>query len=404
MGDANDNQEKLIECGLLCYVSYYQSKSSCEAIKRVVLANYTPEIISQAKDILYEAYKDKAGLPVNQNRRKHEKCVEDIYNAFKGLDEADTLKGVKFYTTNPEDLPKYNPESVSVFALMDRLQTIEQQFSDISEAVVRNTSKIADLNKPKPAWSPGQPPLIPPHLQMMSPMIGASYRPPRLPLPALSAMTHPHSRSPPTDHQSTISVDSSKDSNNQVGASAPPLTPPSGQVERVPGQRPPPTAPLPPTGTTPEQRQSQNSSLLANKIKASKPDVNDSKIPPREDKDGFRMQGDQWRKQRQKVLGKARHEKVKGAPQVKYMYISRVDTTTEDDDLKSFLQGHIRVFDLIRISSDTSFTKSYKLLMSPDDESIIMRDDFWPVGIQCQSFVFHRRGRRPRGQVRGNSR
>ncbi len=88
-------------------------------------------------------------------------------------------------------------------------------------------------------------------------------------------------------------------------------------------------------------------------------------------------------------MGRARHDKVKGAPSlVKYMYISRVDSTTKDNDIRSFLEGRIHVCELFRISSDTSFTKSYKLLTSPDDESTIMRNDFWPTGNECQSFIF----------------
>ncbi len=108
-------------------------------------------------------------------------------------------------------------------------------------------------------------------------------------------------------------------------------------------------------------------------------------------------------KEQNKVMGRARHDKVKGAPLVKYMYISRVDSTTEDNDMRSFLEGQKHVYELCRISSDTSFTKSNKLLTSPDDESIIMRNDFWPTCIECQSFIFHQRGHRQRGQVRRHS-
>lgn len=76
--------------------------------------------------------------------------MKDILNAYKGLDEVGNFGDIKFYTLNPEALPKYEPESVSLFAMMDRLHALERQHSDISEAVLHNIKRIADLCKPMP--------------------------------------------------------------------------------------------------------------------------------------------------------------------------------------------------------------------------------------------------------------
>ena len=90
--------------------------------------------------------------------------------------------------------------------------------------------------------------------------------------------------------------------------------------------------------------------------------VSTASVPERVENDGFALPGDQWRKQRRRVLGNRVHEKVKGHARVKHLFISRVDVSTDDKDLE----------DMIREKANSRM-KSYRVDVALNDAGEIMK-------------------------------
>lgn len=78
---------------------------------------------------------------------------------------------------------------------------------------------------------------------------------------------------------------------------------------------------------------------------------------------------------------------LRAGPKRHEIFVFRVHNDITDDSLKEFLTGeHLTVIDMECVSQDSSWTKSYRIVIESNDLSAILDPDFWPEGIGCRRF------------------
>ena len=89
-----------------------------------------------------------------------------------------------------------------------------------------------------------------------------------------------------------------------------------------------------------------------------------------------------------RVLGTATNTSFRGAPPPKRDFlISRVDSSTDEHDIRDFLYFNaINNFDLIQVSHVNALFKSYKLSVNLPDKDIVLSPDMWPKNVCVQRF------------------
>ncbi|XP_047534371.1 uncharacterized protein LOC125069012 [Vanessa atalanta] len=85
--------------------------------------------------------------------------------------------------------------------------------------------------------------------------------------------------------------------------------------------------------------------------------------------------------------------KLKIVPKLSYIYASRFDKHTTENDIYDFIKdcGHtvIKVEKLVQYK-DTIFS-SFKVTIKQDQESVFLSAEFWPCGVEYRKFTFKRK-------------
>jgi hypothetical protein len=144
---------------VLLYVSYHRNRSTTDALKRVMLAHFTPDEINNAKKLLVGAYRTELeGCSAVTERRAsasrsiREAEVDDIVEIFQFLDTSDLLdrKRIVFAAVHWDRIPKYGPEDCNPCSLADRQLQIEATVAKLASSVEQGLSGVvaADVAKP----------------------------------------------------------------------------------------------------------------------------------------------------------------------------------------------------------------------------------------------------------------
>ena len=142
----SDMENAVYHNELLSYVLYYYQNSSVDMIRKTVLAFYTSEEISAAKDLFWET-NDNISIPKQRRistsvRAAHEADFADIIGAISELDTKGCLNIGKYYAINLGRIPKFTPEEMNTLAVIDRLRALELQLSEVKDMTMNHSTRI----------------------------------------------------------------------------------------------------------------------------------------------------------------------------------------------------------------------------------------------------------------------
>lgn len=141
---------QLVRNELLCFAMNHSMRFDNLEVKNALLEFYGEEAVSDAKQLLWDHYKDD--LPpfekrINRGRSIKEKEVEDILKAITELHTryASSAMPVAFVALDMRRLPAYSPGQLNPFFLLDRVMTLERQVVKLTE-MVSSSSVYHDPN------------------------------------------------------------------------------------------------------------------------------------------------------------------------------------------------------------------------------------------------------------------
>ena len=124
---------------LLSYVQLYRNRATHDKIKKIILNFYFADDITSAKDTLWNHCDTFMGdKPIRRDsfaRLRQDADIEDIISAFKKADE-NNVKLPTFVVMKLDRLPRYDPEEVNLFSLIDRLAVIKKELAIVKQDVI----------------------------------------------------------------------------------------------------------------------------------------------------------------------------------------------------------------------------------------------------------------------------
>ena len=123
---------------VLCVAHYFMQSSSHVMIKRVLLSQYTPDQLSEAKEALWKDA-DKAVLGKLQNRRgsllrsKSEVVVDDIVEAMVKLDEVNKTPEFIMSSMDIPHIPRIHPEESNNMYMVERMNALEKRMDELQD-------------------------------------------------------------------------------------------------------------------------------------------------------------------------------------------------------------------------------------------------------------------------------
>ena len=123
---------------LLSYVQFYRNRATHDKVKKIVLNFFIPDEITSAKDVLWNYCAFMGDKPIRRDsyvRLKQDADFDDIISVFKKADEGNE-KLPAFVALKLDRLPRYDPEEVNVFSLIDRLAVIEKELATVKQDVI----------------------------------------------------------------------------------------------------------------------------------------------------------------------------------------------------------------------------------------------------------------------------
>ena len=153
MADTNNSNfnNKLIINELLCYLTCKFSKLSLGTLKCVITDFYTPEDISNAKEILVvsvdslqnEKWQKPAKRKQSDNKARIE--VDDIIGIYTFLDENLLLNKLPgFVVANVDNVPSTRVEEGDLRCVLNKLKNVEDKIDNIATPLLQINSKILD--------------------------------------------------------------------------------------------------------------------------------------------------------------------------------------------------------------------------------------------------------------------
>ena len=138
---------KVIWSEILAYISFYRNKANSEALVKVVLNFFSPEIISDAKKLLTQEFQSVSGVgPYVTDRRNstvrlaHEAEIEDILGIMDAAELKQALNGYRFMASDLNEIPKFGPEEINLAVVVDRQVRMETVLQSLSDSMQRVTS------------------------------------------------------------------------------------------------------------------------------------------------------------------------------------------------------------------------------------------------------------------------
>lgn len=319
---------KLRQNELLCYIQYQLHRVPKESLIKSVLINFNPEEIAEAKSMLISIYSADGVLKTNRTGNSaHKRELDDIISKFQELDSNDNMEKVVFCAVNLGRIPSHQPEQMNLTAILDRLQMLEGKVSHIEQDNKTNTNDIEALKQKS--------------------------------LPSFRDIVNGTA-------VTSTPKDPIKTANNRSDVTPVPQIAPSLNVAK--------------------QRKNDSDTTDMHAIKEN------TTTSDEQNTDGFLLPSNQRkqirRKQAKSVRGDLSHETIKGAPRLRHLFVYKVQPTTDDKALESFLSGRITLHYFRKVSHENAWLKSFRIGISPEDEDKIMRNEFWPKGIACKRFRF----------------
>jgi len=134
--------KKIVWCELLAYVNYYRHCSNEEALCKVILSQFSPEDIADAKRLLVREFQAVAGVNQYLTERRNstarparEAEVEDILGIFDAADLKQALDGHLFVASDFHVLPKFGPEEVNLGVVVERQVHMEASINNLTATV-----------------------------------------------------------------------------------------------------------------------------------------------------------------------------------------------------------------------------------------------------------------------------
>ena len=174
MADAEVSLEKVFVNELLCYVVQHMHWSTRDHLFKTISRFYNLDEIVAAKKALFKMYDtlgDFQQRKTSTNRTEQLAHADDI---LQGVYDLDSLGiGMKFAAVNLDRVPKWSPNEIEHFALVEKLTAVEgrlsnmelvvsenkmqilhnkDNFSDLKDYVVRNENKIK-ADPPRSSYS-----------------------------------------------------------------------------------------------------------------------------------------------------------------------------------------------------------------------------------------------------------
>jgi hypothetical protein len=122
---------------VLSYIQFYRNKVTHDNLKKTVLNFYVADEIAIAKETLWSkcsSLGDKPGRRGTSARSLQDADVTDILNAFKKIDESG-INVPTFVSMKLDRLPRYDPEEINIFSLIDRLSSMERELITVKQDV-----------------------------------------------------------------------------------------------------------------------------------------------------------------------------------------------------------------------------------------------------------------------------
>ena len=124
---------------LLSYAQFYRNRATHDKVKKIILNFYIADEITSAKDTLWNYCVTFMGdKPIRRDsfaRLRQDADIEDTISAFKKADE-NNVKLPTFVVLKLDRLPRYDPEEVNLFSLIDRLAVIEKELASVKQDVI----------------------------------------------------------------------------------------------------------------------------------------------------------------------------------------------------------------------------------------------------------------------------
>jgi hypothetical protein len=341
-GTAGTRQFKYILNDLLTYVQFHIDRCTQDNLKKVLCRFYTPEIIADAKNTLWNLEEAKPVLGKRLFRQKslsrdvNEADVVDIISAFYKIDKVEYFD-VRFVLMNLENVPKFSPEDTEEDVTTARVSQHDQRIQAVEDRTDKQAESIRTLQ------------------MLVNDLIQAK------PTPSYSATVK---SAPPSvgkqvnEMSKTFTV---KPSENTI-------------QERVS---------LRPNIASHAERQS-----VFLMPESSGSDKGSRDVSP----SGFRFQKQELKRQRRAaIIGKRQNAKIRSGAKYIELFVSRVHNDVEIDELKKFIEEDgINIIDIGRVSHKEARMQSFKVIISSSDKDTVLNESFWPEGIMCRQFFTRR--------------
>ena len=346
MSDLED-LEKVFVNELLCYVTMHMHTSTKEHLYNSIQRFYNLEEIIRAKRLLYMLFCTLGEFPrrkTSTTRSELSAHSEDIINAIFDLDSNATV--MKFAAVNLDRLPKWAPNDLDQFAVMEKVTSLETRLKHLELVVSENKLECIQTK------------------DRLNEMRSVS----ELKTPTYATVTSGKSGSAkPNVGNPEVTVPVPK--MNLIKHVATPLEFPKG---------------------TPSQ--CNNVSVLFNHERGEK------KEDAAPDPHGFMLQRHQRKQMRKRtvVTGTGRSSRVKGSPPpLRDFFVYRVDVSTNEDDIKSFLDdNNIKGEKIVCVSRLESKFHSFCLSVPVTEHKRVMDPLTWPAAIMVRRF-YNKQSSRP---------
>ena len=164
MADGKDGNKLLLSINqpfaaneLLAYVQFYRNNSNSDNIKKVLINFYFSDEITSAKDTLWlfcgAHLGDKISRRSSTTLNQQDADLSDILAAFKHLDENNVDIPV-FVPVKLDRLPKYGPEEINIFTLMDKMFQFEQSLLSAKNDIGLIKGDISAMKSKQPISAP----------------------------------------------------------------------------------------------------------------------------------------------------------------------------------------------------------------------------------------------------------
>ena len=310
---------------VLGYIVCAKKKCPKEIVKKSVITHFAPNVITEAKNALWEHPLCESVVGPMKQRRKRDLEVDDIFDALDALDDKGVELGFHIPAQELDYLPALNPAALLPAAILERMQEMEYRMNEMQTTLSQVMADNQALRGQAQAMS-------------ISPSMNApkQQRPVRGP--------HPSAQPP-------------------------------GQAEQQERSDPHDTLMKQPhIGSAATGNQPVDTSSWTTVVK--------KKMIP------MRVRVREAAKNANVVVGTGGDNNLRASAPVKHLFVSRVGQTHGVDDIKMYLSTKkITARDVRKVSKDGWTTSSFRVSINKDDYETVHDASFWPTGVECREWI-----------------